>query len=37
MTKTEFNPAKLGAFIIGALVLALTALYLWGPIRELWM
>jgi hypothetical protein len=36
MTRTEFNPAKLGAFVIGALLLAVIAIILWGPLNNLW-
>jgi paraquat-inducible protein B len=36
MTRTEFNPAKLGAFVIGALLLAVAAIILWGPLNGLW-
>ena len=36
MTRTEFNPAKLGAFVIGAVLLAVTAIILWGPLNGLW-
>ena len=36
MTRTEFNPAKLGAFVIGALLLAVVAIILWGPLNNLW-
>jgi ABC-type transporter Mla subunit MlaD len=33
MTRTEFNPAKLGVFVVGALALAVVALCLWGPLN----
>ncbi len=36
MKRTEFNPAKLGAFVIGALLLAAAAIILWGPLNGLW-
>jgi paraquat-inducible protein B len=36
MTRTEFHPAKLGAFIVGSLLLAVTAIILWGPLNSLW-
>jgi paraquat-inducible protein B len=36
MTRTEFNPAKLGVFVVGALLLAVVAIFLWGPFSELW-
>jgi paraquat-inducible protein B len=36
MTRTEFNPAKLGAFVIGAFLLAVIAIILWGPLNNLW-
>jgi paraquat-inducible protein B len=36
MTRTEFNPAKLGAFVVGALLLAVAAVILWGPLNGLW-
>jgi MlaD protein len=36
MTRTEFQPAKLGAFVVGALLLAVMAVILWGPLNGLW-
>jgi paraquat-inducible protein B len=36
MTRTEFHPAKLGAFVVGALFLAILAVILWGPLNGLW-
>jgi ABC-type transporter Mla subunit MlaD len=36
MTRTEFNPAKLGAFVLGALLLAVLAVILWGPLNGVW-
>ncbi|HEV7926500.1 MAG TPA: MlaD family protein, partial [Verrucomicrobiae bacterium] len=36
MSRTEFHPAKLGAFVIGALVLGAIALILWGPLNDIW-
>lgn len=36
MTRTEFHPAKLGAFVIGALLLVVLAIILWGPLNGLW-
>ena len=36
MTRTEFNPAKLGVFLIGGLALAVMAFILWGPLSDLW-
>ena len=36
MTRTEFHPAKLGAFVVGALLLAVAAIILWGPLNGLW-
>ena len=36
MRRTEFNPAKLGAFVVGALLLAVAAIILWGPLNGLW-
>src|SRR5271170_4821596 len=36
MTRTEFHPAKLGAFVVGALLLAVLAVILWGPLNGLW-
>ena len=29
MTRTEFNPAKLGVFVLGAVALAVLAIVLW--------
>jgi paraquat-inducible protein B len=36
MTRTEFHPAKLGAFIVVALLLAMAAVILWGPLNGVW-
>jgi paraquat-inducible protein B len=36
MTRTEFQPAKLGAFVIGAMLLVVLAVILWGPLNGLW-
>ncbi len=36
MSRTEFHPAKLGAFVVGALLLAALAAILWGPLNDLW-
>jgi ABC-type transporter Mla subunit MlaD len=36
MSRTEFHPAKLGAFVIGALLLGVMAAILWGPLSDLW-
>ena len=36
MTRTEFHPAKLGAFVVGGLLLAVLAFVLWGPLSDLW-
>jgi len=36
MTRTEFNPAKLGVFLIGGLALAVAAFLFWGPVSDLW-
>ncbi len=36
MTRTEFNPAKLGVFLIGGLALGVMAFILWGPLSDLW-
>ena len=36
MTRTEFNPAKLGAFVIGSFALAVIAVILWGPFHGFW-
>jgi len=36
MTRTEFHPAKLGVFVVGALLLAVMSVILWGPLNGLW-
>jgi paraquat-inducible protein B len=36
MTRTDFHPAKLGAFVVGALLLVVAAVILWGPLNGLW-
>jgi paraquat-inducible protein B len=36
MSRTEFHPAKLGAFVVGAMLLAFMAAILWGPLNDLW-
>jgi paraquat-inducible protein B len=36
MSRTEFHPAKLGAFVLGALLLGVMAAILWGPLNDLW-
>jgi paraquat-inducible protein B len=36
MTRTEFHPARLGAFVVGAILLVVLAVILWGPLNGLW-
>ncbi|HEY3860653.1 MAG TPA: MlaD family protein [Verrucomicrobiae bacterium] len=36
MTRIEYQPAKLGGFVVGGIVLAMLAFILWGPLANLW-